>query len=124
MSSGVLDMKFHKKLLACAMSSGNVELLTVDSMTEEFKPKETAICNADEGLALSLDWSRGQGSDDLLAVSTQEGSVHIYNVTPTGLEVCTALQNVHALFGENIPAWITAFNPHSSSMLVSGGDDC
>lgn len=114
MESGVLDMKFHNELLACAMSSGDVELLTYDHVAQDFAPGVvTSVSNPDEGLALSVDWSRCEGSDNMLAVSTQEGSVLVYDVLSTGLEIRSTLQNVHSLFGENIPAWITAFNPHS-----------
>ena len=113
MASGVLDMKFHGNLLACAMSSGDVELLQFDRNTQDFVTQDSGISNPDEGLALSLDWNRGEGEEAKLAVSTQEGSVMVYDLLSTGMQQSHFLQNVHSLFGENIPAWITAFNPHN-----------
>jgi hypothetical protein len=114
MASGVLDMKFHGHLLACAMSSGDVELLNLDDTTRELTAREgVGISNPDEGLALSVDWNRQDGSGAKLAVSTQEGSVLVYDLLSTGLQQSSALLNVHSMFGEHIPAWITAFNPHN-----------
>lgn len=120
MASGVLDMKFHGNLLACALSSGDVELLQLDRNTEEFNTTQhSGISNPDEGLALSVDWNRFEGGDAKLAVSTQEGSVLVYDLLPTGMQQSHALQNVHSLFGESVPAWITAFNPHNPMVSSS-----
>lgn len=117
MTSGVLDMKFHGNLLACAMSSGDVEFLLLDEATGDFQTlggdSNVSISNPDEGLALSIDWNKRQGNEAQLAVSTQEGSVLVYDSTPSGMLESTTLRNVHSLFGEHIPAWITAFNPHN-----------
>lgn len=113
MASGVLDMKFNGDLLACALSSGDVELLKLDGDAKEFIPLVSGISNPDEGLALSVDWNRRKGNEAKLAVSTQEGSVLVYDNLSTGMQQSIALRNVHSMFGENIPAWITAFNPHN-----------
>lgn len=130
MGSGVLDMKFNGRLLACAMSSGDVDL--VDMNLEEgafdFDRRHSLQDHRqrEEGLALSIDWSNrvvGSGDADL-AVSTQAGSVWIHRLKPDGFELLSSFNNVHTMFGENMPAWITAFNPHNSNVLLSGGDDC
>lgn len=124
MKSGVLDMKFHGPLLACALSSGDVEILSINEEMKDFSSQEPLIKNPDEGLALSLDWNKSEDDDVRLAVSTQEGSVLVYDLLPTGFIESSALRHVHTLFGERVPAWITAFNPHNSQIVMSGGDDC
>ena len=119
MASGVLDMKFHDSLLACAMSSGDIELLSLDEELSTLSPKPGGVSFHEEGLALSVDWAKCNGSNGnstKLAVSTQQGSVLVYELLPTGLQQCSTLQHVHSLFGENIPAWIVAFNPHNPNV--------
>ena len=59
------------------------------------------------------------------SISTQNGSIYIYNMNPSaGLELVNTIPNGHVLHGANMPVWIVAYDIHSKSRLISGGDDC
>ena len=88
-------------------------------------------------------------SNPHVAVSTQQGSIIVYELstkindqnnqfasidksTKTRAvevgnihlsEICR-ISNAHTMHGEPMPAWIVAFNHHKKHTLVSGGDDC
>lgn len=160
-ASGVLDMKVAGRMVASVLSNST---LTVDhwhSDSEAPASVETFCCDG-EGLFLSVDWAlpytteavynrllvqraAAQRSAVQLAVSTQEGSILVYEMgTCSGGETraLTGSDNnrtnglpspsapvfhapaAHHMCGQNMPAWIVCTNPHQPSTLVSGGDDC
>ena len=41
-----------------------------------------------------------------------------------GLELVNTISNGHVLHSANMPVWIVAYDIHSKSRLISGGDDC
>jgi WD40 repeat protein len=59
-----------------------------------------------------------------IAVSTQEGSIIVYDLNSECLTEEFRIEKAHTMCGENMPAWITFFNPHNTNVLMSGGDDC
>lgn len=59
-----------------------------------------------------------------IVVSTQEGSIILYNLNSETLIEEFKIEKAHTMCNENMPAWITFFNPHNTNVLVSGGDDC
>lgn len=63
-----------------------------------------------------------------LAVSTQASSILIYDVCTTSsslnLSHSRSLEGTHTMQGQNMPAWIVEFDPHSKQRIISGGDDC
>lgn len=128
-NSGVLDMKWDRNYesLACALSDSTLSLLfPVCSVVSENRIKSIAL--EGEGLFLSVDRSNrvltSQSGVDVVAVSTQTGSVHLFAVHPTGLQLQATFSKVHELCNESVPAWITSINPHKQTTLLSGGDDC
>jgi diphthine methyl ester acylhydrolase len=126
-SAGVLDMKWTKSTLACALSNGMIELyeLIDNDETVELTLSSTCSDGCDDGLALSVCWdcSTEDCQEKKIAVSTQNGSLYIYMLTSSGLQLMTSFISVHSLSGEIVPAWITAFNPHNRNTVLSGGDD-
>jgi diphthine methyl ester acylhydrolase len=121
-SHGILDMKFlNNHLLACALSNGDILLYRYENQALS----QFHICEngRSEGLALSVSWNHST-INSKLAVSTQNGSLLFYSVTPSGLLEETTISNAHDLFGEVVPAWIVAMAPHHEDVLLSGGDDC
>eukprot|EP01038_Epipyxis_sp_PR26KG_P014248 gene14248-19121_t len=146
--SGVLDMKYYKiknnlnkydvknentinGFLAVAMSAGEIIIYRYDNNNliycSDFK-------NAEEGFFLSVDWNHcfndNYNNDLQLAVSTQNGSIIVFNynyepLTNTyELVVLFHIRNSHSLFNENMPVWITSFDRFSRNIVLSGGDDC
>ena len=60
-----------------------------------------------------------------IAVSTQEGSLIVYEMSDEReLSETFAVNGAHKMGGKPMPAWIVCFDPHSKTTLVSGGDDC
>mmetsp|Transcript_16153 Transcript_16153/g.24347 ORF Transcript_16153/g.24347 Transcript_16153/m.24347 type:complete len:354 (-) Transcript_16153:308-1369(-) len=122
--AGVLDMKYKGNLLACALSNGHIALYSQsDSTLTHIKTYESS---RDAGLALSLCWDSVGSSDSCngnVAVSYEHGCVAVYTVDSSGLREVICIQDAHCMFGEHVPAWITAFSPHNPELLVSGGDD-
>ena len=108
------------------------------------------IKEEDEGLFLSVDWDLGYSIDKTdasvpgecglvrrcsaseiglintnLAVSTQEGSLIVYELSnERQLSKTFKVNMAHQMFGQAMPAWIVCFDPHTKYTLVSGGDDC
>lgn len=139
--SGVLDMKYARSKLCVALSQGSLLIFSVDTASEcseeglDLLSTETSASLEDEGLFLSVDidlrlsetcWS----VRTLLTVSTQVGSVLIYAYNPaaaadTGVSLSLTFRvpSAHTMLGEDMPAWIAFFNPHTSQRVVSGGDD-
>lgn len=139
--SGVLDMKYAKSKLCVALSHGALLIFSVDTAKEygevglDLLSTETSASLEDEGLFLSVDidlrlsetcWS----VRTLLTVSTQVGSVLVYAYNPSAaadtsgtLALTRRVPSAHTMLGEDMPAWIAFFNPHTSKRVVSGGDD-
>ena len=108
------------------------------------------ITEEDEGLFLSVDWDLGYTIDKTntsgpgdcrlvrrcsaseiglinsnIAVSTQEGSLIVYELSnERQLSKTFKVSMAHQMFGQAMPAWIVCFDPHTKKTLVSGGDDC
>jgi hypothetical protein len=59
-----------------------------------------------------------------IIVSTQEGSIILYDLNSGSLTEEFKIKKAHVMCGQNMPAWITFFNPHNTNVLMSGGDDC
>lgn len=119
---GVLDMKWKDRMLACALSDGTVNLLTFDEHMNIIQ--SSTIESEGEGFALSIDWNHLDlnGGCDVLAVSTQQGSVYVYEIG-SSVTMKTSFRNMHKLGGEMVPAWITAQSTTNEHVLMSGGDD-
>lgn len=138
--SGVLDMKVVNDMVCVALSAGSLALYRVvycgcdTSIDAVALHIETVTDDPDEGLFLSLDidnrlldscWKETTN----IAVSTQQGSVIVFEYLPAHDDVCASLRtavricNAHSMLGENMPAWIVLFDPHSKRKLISGGDD-
>ena len=129
--SGVLDMKVSHNVLGAAMSTGKLDLYSVDRTSPEILKNLCQVENEDEGLFLSLDFDNRLASnqstllvDDRIAVSTQSGSALVYKFAEGRLVEDLHLPSIHSLFEEAMPVWITAFNSHSRQTLLTGGDDC
>lgn len=131
--SGVLDMKVVKNIVCVALSTGGLVLYkVVNAFNLEL---HASTCEPDEGLFLSIDvdnklldtcWEVATK----IAVSTQLGSILIYEYIPSQhdenviLRKTGQISGAHSMFGEVMPAWIVFFDPHSKCRLISGGDDC
>lgn len=118
MEAGILDMKLKNQYLACALSDGTLEIYDID--IEQFLTTSARIEHHDEGFALSVAWN----SSNKVAISTQQGSLIVYEHAPSGMVESESMYNSHKLFGENNPAWITTFSSTDDNILLSGGDDC
>jgi diphthine methyl ester acylhydrolase len=127
-TAGILDMKFSKNLLACALSSGDLSLYEYDHENITLKQlHHTALTNnysgqaPDEGLALSLCWNSQRTA---IGVSSEKSSLLFYTLTPTGLQLTTLIPSAHLFHNEPVPAWIITSSPHQPDLFLSGGDDC
>ena len=100
--AGILDMKFNKNYLACALSTSQLSIIeynvdkinqTISTNVKYISSQKSEEEQEEDGLYLSVDWANvnntGVGAIDTdttndhglsLAVSTQKGSVRIYNV--------------------------------------------
>jgi diphthamide biosynthesis protein 7 len=124
--AGVLDMKWNSNLLACALADGSIHVCSYDG-SEILSPLINETIE-DAGLALSIDWNCDievmKYEDTKIAVSTQCGSIYVYQFTTSGLEITETISSGHIMFGENSPVWIVAYNKLNTNLLMSGGDDC
>lgn len=147
-ASGVLDMKLlhasdGRQLLACAMSAGKADMYAVDATQSDCRlAYQTCIEHPEEGLFLSLAWDSAENATNTsrqpqqqqqrattieqskLSVSTQIGSLLVFQPTPTHYQQCYEQRNKHTMCGESMPVWITTFDVHSRTTVLSGGDDC
>jgi diphthamide biosynthesis protein 7 len=126
LQSGVLDMKWSDHQLAIALSDATLNLVEYqqDDDLSSLVPK-TSIREETYGLFLSLDWNNSLNfsNSPRIAVSTQLGGLQTYSVNPSGLQPDVHFPDAHMMDGQVMPTWITAFNPHSQSTIISGGDD-
>lgn len=138
--SGVLDMKFAREKLVSVLSTGKIEIyrlfgpdfnLQSDSASLEL---EVTAGDESEGLFLSVDIANRLERNcwevsTRLAVSTQQGSILIYEYTPSldqtngSLSEMYKVPSAHNMMHEDMPAWIVFFDPHSKDRIISGGDD-
>lgn len=116
LDAGVLDCKIFNSTLYAALSTEQLKTYRIeDNHLHEFY----SVSKDGEGLFLSVSVVQ-----DKFAVSTQQGSLLIYQAGEASAdEICFASQ-AHKLSNEPVPAWITAINPHNTNIVVSGGDDC
>lgn len=127
-SSGVLDSKFYSNYILAALSSEEFNLYSVDSKEGEWYTKGT--CSKEgEGLFLSIDYQLVDNFSqnsliEKVAVSTQSGSIVVFDVSNDGIKEEISFNANHKLFGECMPVWIVACNKHQKHSLLSGGDDC
>lgn len=122
-SGGVLDMKWSSSQEGCRLayvaSGGELSILRYED--SQLEPS-SGLSLSSEGMLLSLDWDGGKhSSSSSIAVSSQMGNVHIVDVRE-GLRETLCLRG-HSIGGEEVPAWICAFDPHGRSTVLSGGDD-
>lgn len=139
--SGVLDMKFNDNLLACALSTSQLSIIQykANEGSESIEVSNKYISppkdEEDDGLFLSVDWANQRVTenlnvqDQMLAVSTQKGSVRIYDVNSNSnsiqVEEIQSIHNLHQICGENVPCWIVTYDTHKrGNVILTGGDDC
>ncbi len=132
--SGVLDIKVCGNVMGTVMSAGCIDVYHLTQDVIATKLHSAKEC--DEGLFLSLDFDQRWATIDSntnssnnvidcdLAVSTQMGSIIVYQLAADGLHKVHHMAECHTMFGEVMPAWITIFNPHGKHCVLSGGDDC
>ena len=122
-AGGVLDMKWgcsqEGLRLAYVSSIGELHVLRYRDLQLH---SLSMFGRSEEGMFLSLDWAgQKEESSTTIAVSTQAGSIHIVDVD-AGMRSSLCLRG-HAIGDTTVPAWICAFDPHSKTAVISGGDD-
>jgi WD40 repeat protein len=132
--SGVLDMTYCAGKLCVALSHGALSIYCIggtDELDSEKLLFEITNAQPEEGLFLSLDVNlrnseRCWKDATSIVVSTQSGSVLVFQYAPeaASLVLTHRKPSAHTMMKQDMPAWITFFNPHNSSRIVSGGDDC
>lgn len=125
-TSGVLDVKLNgsQSLLAAAMSSSQISISTINS--EYTISKLYDIPLLDEGLILSVSWNNIHHintTNSALACSSQCSTLTVVAIGQTGTDIVMKIENAHIFLGENVPAWVVAYDTHSDHKLASGGDD-
>jgi WD40 repeat protein len=130
---GVLDMKCsgNYDYLACALSSSSVKFLKLKGNYNDSRSSEFIWNIPDQGLILSLCWNDTIHSPSPIplqqpniVVSTQESALFVGAFNESGVDIIYSVHDAHQLHGENVPAWISIFDPHSKTTILSGGDDC
>lgn len=125
LEAGVLDCKYLGHTLYAALSTEKLNVYTIDagnySLSEPY-----SVSKPDEGLFLSVSASTCSETktNRVIGVSTQQGSVIVYNEGEDGLQEQFFASEAHKLAGEAVPAWIVAIYPQSTNVLLTGGDDC
>jgi diphthamide biosynthesis protein 7 len=126
--SGILDMKICNEYVGSVESNGSLSVYRL-SGSKDTNVQLEEICSAlndDEGFYLSLDWNTvpyENESQTSIAVSTQRGSIITYKFAEGKLHEDMIIPQAHKLFGSPVPAWIVAYDKHTSYRIVSGGDD-
>lgn len=131
-SGGVLDMKAINFQLLAAMSSSTIDIYGWRESEDDISlQKLDSASKSDEGLFLSVDSfaeiaEEGSGSpgESVLATSTQNGSILIYQFSSSGIMELQHIPEAHVFSAEAMPVWVVAMNGRSRNQIVSGGDDC
>lgn len=127
--AAILDMKWAhtricNKILLGIVTSKN--MLEIHELVDDWNPtleliKKVPVEEAEETLALSLDWSMGNpmtyNCEVKIVVSTSIGTVCIFHLTTEGVEKLRSIQC------HEYEAWISAFNYWDSNIIYTGGDD-
>ena len=131
-SGGVLDMKAINFQLIAAMSSSAIDIYGWRESEDDIAlQKLDSASKSGEGLFLSVDSfaeidEEGSGStgESVLATSTQNGSILIYQCSSSGVTELQHIPAAHVFSEEAMPVWVVAMNGRSRNQIVSGGDDC
>lgn len=138
MDGGVLDCKvLGGDVVGTALSSGCLRIDKMDNLDNgEGNVHFSMLAEArreEEGLFLSVDWEPGplalttnNSSVGKIVTSTQQSSLLLFDVSCLNADSdpLVHIRDAHEFTGEAVPAWITAFDPHNPSRILSGGDDC
>jgi hypothetical protein len=127
--AGVLDIKLSNshKLLATALSNSSISIINFNH--ENYSNQSiigantnTTIELPDVGLVLSACWDdvKFQKTHPKVIVSTQNSSIHTYQVGEGQYDSISMISNTHQLFNENVPVWIVAFDLHIDHVFASG----
>ncbi|CAG0891042.1 unnamed protein product [Darwinula stevensoni] len=113
---GILDAKWcsdrihNRVVLAIANASGYVCIYELQQGKKLVKLEERSL----EGIALSLDWSRVNKLDPLLAVSVSVGKVFIFELTHVELVLRASLPV------SGFETWVCGFDYWNSSIVYAG----
>ena len=130
--AGVLDIKLSNshKLLAVALSNSTISIVNFNNENNSNHSlfggnTNTNIELPDVGLVLSACWddAKFQKTHPKVIVSTQNSSIHTFQVGEGQYDSISMISNTHQLFSENVPVWIVAFDLHRDHVFASGGDD-
>lgn len=122
LEAGILDCKVLGGGFYAGLSTETLVHYLVNDQ-QGYRITETAsISRPDEGLFLSVS-PIITGSEATVAVSTQSGSILVYQHNDSGFRETMHIKACHPMFDEPMPVWIVALNQHNDSVLVSGGDD-
>lgn len=125
LDAGVLDCKYLGHTLYAALSTEKLNVYQVDAGNYRLSESHSTS-KPGEGLFLSVSASTCSENETnrVIGVSTQQGSVIVYNEGEDGLHERFFVSEAHKLAGEAVPAWIVAIYPQSTNVLLTGGDDC
>ena len=123
---------FHLEEVATASKDDEGLFLSVDwDLGYNFKDIHDPNCKSEESKEHSGAFVRRKGINEnnqinaKIAVSTQEGSILIYELSnEIELTEIHTINQAHTMCNQPMPAWIVCFNPHETSTIISGGDDC
>ncbi|KAJ8911653.1 hypothetical protein NQ315_005999 [Exocentrus adspersus] len=126
-TAGVLDQKWcHSivngySLLGVVNSINMVEVykLKSDKIEIELVTSIKNVCDCDDALILSLDWSTGvHGSQEPeIICSDSKGGIHLMKLVNNSLVL------LNTWHGHKFEAWISAFYYWDTNIFFSGGDD-
>jgi diphthamide biosynthesis protein 7 len=116
-TSGVLDVKCSKDVVAAALSEGSLAILSIDESYQLQLAYSTS--KPEEGLFLSTDMIGSR-----VVISTQSSSLLFFDIGRGEALLTREISGTHVLLGEAVPAWIAALSSCNENLLVSGGDDC
>jgi len=108
----VLDLKFHGRILAVALSRGAIAMYSLAEEEGRIAHVETLQLFSEEVLVLSLNFSPTE--ERMLACTLSDGGVAVVD-----LEACTVRDSYTP---HTLEAWTCEFSP-DGKRLYSGGDD-